>query len=245
MAKFKAGDLVQFTLEEAIKLEMCNIDDGPITDPLNEVYEIVGIMETNIAVNAEDGKVKCFGKNDGKVRYHMKRVDGAPEFISGAHEEDLIKVEGEPRHIEKTIEKRPTKDEYYLGIAKQIATRSTCLRRKYGAVIVRNDVIVSTGYNGSPRGERNCSDRGYCMRQILGAAHNDGNYGASCRASHAEMNAIINAARQGSSIYGATLYLHGYDCNEKKVINAEPCPICARMIANTGIVDIVASKEEN
>ena len=130
---------------------------------------------------------------------------------------------------------RPTKDEYYLGIAKAISKRSTCLRRHYGAVIVNNDEIVSTGYNGSPRGDENCCDTGKCNR--IGCEHNDGNYG-DCKSVHAEMNAIISASR--AEMLGSTLYLYGEE-NGHEII-AEPCPICARMIKNAGIKNIIGTK---
>lgn len=127
------------------------------------------------------------------------------------------------------------KDEYYLEICRAVSRRSTCLRRQYGAVIVNNDEIVSTGYNGSPRGAANCCDTGVCNR--IGHAHNDGNY-AECSSVHAEMNAIISAAR--SEMIGATLYLVGFENNQE--IAAEPCPICQRIINNAGISKVVTNK---
>jgi dCMP deaminase len=172
---------------------------------------------------------------------YIREVSTRLQFV-GINPKDIIKVKGEPRHIERLSEKRLSKDEYYLGIAKQVASRSTCLRRKYGAIIVRNDVIISTGYNGSPRGEHNCSDKGLCVRQVMNMAHNSGDY-SLCRSVHAEQNAIINAARQGTSLLGGTLYLYGYDCTQKKTIDATPCPICNRMIQNSGIKSVVSSKE--
>lgn len=128
---------------------------------------------------------------------------------------------------------RPDKDTYYLGIAKAVAGRSTCLRRQYGAVIVNNDEIISTGYNGSPRGEVNCCDTGICYR--IGKEHNDGNY-AECCSVHAEMNAIISASR--AEMLGATLYLAGFENGQ--AIAAEPCPICKRLIKNAGIKEVIA-----
>lgn len=127
---------------------------------------------------------------------------------------------------------RLSKNEYYLQIAKAVSKRSTCLRRQYGAVIVNNDEIISTGYNGSPRGEENCCDTGICYR--VGHAHNDGDY-SSCCSVHAEMNAIISASR--AEMLGATLYLYGEE--NGKQIQASPCPICQRLIKNAGIVVVV------
>lgn len=133
---------------------------------------------------------------------------------------------------------RPNEDEYYLNIAKAVSRRSTCLRRQYGAVIVKNKEIISTGYNGAPRGEANCCDTGICYR--IGHAHNDGDY-ASCCSVHAEMNAIISASR--SEMLGSTLYLYGEE-NGKEII-AEPCPICQRLIKNAGIEKVKISQDKS
>lgn len=133
---------------------------------------------------------------------------------------------------------RISKDEYYLGIAAAVSRRSTCLRRQYGAVIVNNDEVISTGYNGSPRGEENCCDRGTCYRE--GHRHNDGDY-ASCCSVHAEMNAIISASR--AEMLGATLYLYGEENGQGIVV--EPCPICMRLIKNAGIKEVICGHEES
>lgn len=127
---------------------------------------------------------------------------------------------------------RPDINKYYLDIARAVSRRSTCLRRQYGAVIVNNDEIIATGYNGAPRGCENCCDIGVCNR--LSNEHNDGNYG-DCRSVHAEMNAIISARR--SEMIGATLYLAGFE--NGRAIAAEPCPICARLIINAGIKEVI------
>lgn len=137
---------------------------------------------------------------------------------------------------------RPSKDEYYLGIAKAVADRSTCLRRKYGAIIVKDDAIVSSGYNGSPRGVENCCDRGTCKREDLGCKH--GEHYELCESVHAENNAVINAARNGTSVLGGTLYLYGWDCADKCTVNAEPCMMCQRVIRNAGIENIIGSQED-
>lgn len=130
------------------------------------------------------------------------------------------------------------KREYYLGIAEAVSKRSTCLRRRYGAVIVKNDEIVATGYNGSPRGEVNCCDVGICHR--VNCEHNDGNY-VACPAVHAEQNAIISASR--AELLSSTLYLYGYDCEFEENIKATPCALCERMIKNSGIERVIVSKE--
>lgn len=129
--------------------------------------------------------------------------------------------------------KRISKTNYYLNIAKAVSLRSTCLRRNYGCVIINNDEVIATGYNGSPRGETNCSDLGYCERE--NEEHNSGNYG-NCKAVHAEQNAMLSAAR--SEMLGATMYLYGSE-NGKDIDECIPCPICMRMIKNSGIERII------
>ena len=128
---------------------------------------------------------------------------------------------------------RPTKDEYYLTIAEAVMARSTCLRRKYGAVIVKDDEIIATGYNGAPRGEENCCDFDYCLRDELHIPHGE-NY-LKCKSVHAEQNAIISASRR--DMLGATLYLA---CN---VPNAEPCDMCRRLIKNAGIAKVITREK--
>lgn len=129
--------------------------------------------------------------------------------------------------------RRVDKRAYYLGIAGEVATRSTCIRRQYGAVIVRSDEIISTGYNGSPRGEANCCDIGECWREDNGIPH--GEQYEKCVAVHAEMNAIISASRR--DMIGSTLYLVGLE--DGKRIDAKPCDICRRLIVNAGIKEVV------
>lgn len=138
------------------------------------------------------------------------------------------------------MDNRMSKDAYYLEIAKTIAKRSTCLRRNYGAVIVNADRIVSTGYNGAPRGDENCCDRGTCPRIEKQIAHNSGDY-SDCCSVHAEQNAIIHGTF--SDMQGATLYLSGFDSDSGTLIKAKPCPICSRMIRNAGITRVVSSEK--
>ena len=129
---------------------------------------------------------------------------------------------------------RATKDQYYLEIAKAVASRSTCLRRQYGAVIVKNDEIVSTGYNGAPRIHPNCSDLKTCERERLKVPH--GEQYEKCVAVHAEQNAIISASRK--EMLGGVVYLAGFE-NGKEIINPMPCLICSRMVANAGITYVI------
>ena len=126
-------------------------------------------------------------------------------------------------------QERPTWDEYFMGIAKLTAERSTCLRRKVGAVIVQDKHIIVTGYNGAPRGIPHCSERGGCLREELGVP--SGERHELCRALHAEQNAIIQAATFGNSIEGATIY-----------VTHQPCIICSKMIINAGIVKIIVEE---
>ena len=130
---------------------------------------------------------------------------------------------------------RISKTDYYLKIAEQVAMRSTCLRRQYGAVIVKNDEIISTGYNGAPRGIENCCDVGKCWRETNDIPH--GTQYEACLAVHAEQNAIISASRQ--EMIGATLYLAGFEDGKKMTDDIKPCVICERMIRNAGISKIV------
>ena len=131
---------------------------------------------------------------------------------------------------------RRDKHNYYLDIAQTILERATCLRNNVGAVIVKNDEIISTGYNGAPRGRANCCDLGVCRREQLGIPR--GQRYELCRSVHAEQNAIIAAPR--NEMIGATLYLAM--CNSKTgalVPDASPCNMCRRMIINAGIERVI------
>ena len=128
--------------------------------------------------------------------------------------------------------KRTDKINYYLDIAASVLERSTCLRRKYGAIIVRNDEIISTGYNGAPRGRCNCSDLGRCTREELRIP--SGERYELCRSVHAEANAIISASRR--DMLGGTLYLVGRDAQTGEYLTTTtPCSMCRRLIINSGI----------
>ncbi|MBQ9021594.1 MAG: cytidine/deoxycytidylate deaminase family protein [Eggerthellaceae bacterium] len=120
---------------------------------------------------------------------------------------------------------RPSWDEYFMTLANQVATRTTCLRRAVGCVIVKDKRILATGYNGVPTGLRHCAETG-CLREQLGIP--SGHRHEICRGLHAEQNAIIQAARYGTDIRGATIY-----------VNTQPCVVCAKMLINAGIEEIV------
>ena len=130
---------------------------------------------------------------------------------------------------------RISKKDYYLDIARSVSKRSTCLRRQYGAVIVRDDEMVSTGYNGSARGELNCCDVGRCYRKEQGIPH--GEQYEKCVAVHAEQNAIISASR--AHLMGADMYLVGFEYDGQELEDVKPCLICERMIKNAGIKEVI------
>ena len=132
--------------------------------------------------------------------------------------------------------RRIDKENYYLDIAETVLERSTCLRRCYGAIIVKNDEIVSTGYNGAPRGRKNCMDLGYCTREAMNSP--SGERYELCRSVHAEMNAIISAARRDT--LGSTLYLAGREASTGELLrHATSCSMCRRLIINAGIDRVV------
>ena len=140
------------------------------------------------------------------------------------------------------MSERPEKADYYLNIAKEVCQRSTCLRRKFGAVIHKDDQIISTGYVGAPRGAPNCIDIGKCQR--IEANVPPGERYELCRSVHAEANAIINAARAGVSVLGGTLYLYGENVSDGSIAEAKPCRMCKRMIINAGINEVVVKTPE-
>ena len=132
--------------------------------------------------------------------------------------------------------KRISKENYYLDIAETVLERATCLRRVYGAIIVKNDEIIATGYNGAPRGRANCVDLGYCSREAMRVPR--GERYELCRSVHAEANAIISAARR--DMVGGTLYLAGKDAVTGEILSdATSCAMCRRLIINAGLEKVV------
>ena len=133
------------------------------------------------------------------------------------------------------------KQNYYLDIAATVLERSTCMRRCYGAIIVQNDEIVSSGYNGAPRGRKNCGDLGYCAREAMNIP--SGQRYELCRSVHAEANAIISAAR--SEVLGATRYMVCKDPKTGELIpGSTSCSMCRRLIINAGIKRVVIRNTE-
>ncbi len=136
---------------------------------------------------------------------------------------------------------RVSKHNYYLDIAQTVAERCTCLRKKFGAIIVKDDVIVSTGYNGAPRGRQNCSDLNFCMRDKLNIPR--GERYELCRSVHAEANAIIAAARE--RMLGATLYMACIDSKDNTLVGGtSSCMMCKRMVINAGISTVIIRDDE-
>ena len=138
--------------------------------------------------------------------------------------------------------KRIDKNNYYLDIAEATLERAPCLRKKWGAVIVKNDEIISTGYNGAPRGRKNCDDLGYCVREKLNIPR--GERYELCRSVHAEQNAIISAARK--DLIGSTIFMCGTNASTKEIeANSTSCMMCKRVIINAGIKEVIVREPDN
>ena len=136
---------------------------------------------------------------------------------------------------------RVDKHNYYLNIAETVAARSTCLRKTWGAVIVKNDEIIATGYNGAPRDRKNCTGIGKCIRNELNVPR--GERYELCRSVHAEANAIISASRQ--EMIGSTLYLVGLDVDTNDYVkNSTSCSMCKRLVINAGITEVVVRDDK-
>ncbi len=137
---------------------------------------------------------------------------------------------------------RRDKINYYLDIAQTVAGRGTCLRRNYGAILVKNDEIISTGYTGAPRARKNCIDLGYCQREKLNIPR--GQRYELCRSVHSEANCIISAARR--DMIGSTMYMVGLDAKSGELVeNATSCAMCKRMIINAGIKEVIVRDTPN
>ena len=141
---------------------------------------------------------------------------------------------------------RPSKDEYYLDLAKSVCQRSTCAKVEIGAVIIRQDQVVATGYCGAPRGAKSSHQHGFCLRKKLKIP--SGQRYELCRSVHAEQNAIINAARAGTSLIDGDIYIYGKTQDEDQqtgqVLDAFPCFICKKMIINCGLKRVICSLKE-
>jgi dCMP deaminase len=149
-------------------------------------------------------------------------------------------IDGLKKELEEFVEteKRPSKDEYYLNIALAVARRSTCIRLKTGAIIVNRDQILSTGYNGAPRGSPNCIDLGFCAR----IKHNvpSGTRYEFCRSVHSEENAMLHSTRE--QMIGGTIYIAGYN-QKNQLVKVFPCMLCQRKVMNAGVKRVVTFDE--
>ncbi len=137
------------------------------------------------------------------------------------------------------MNQRPEKEDYYLNIAHVVAQRSTCLKVLIGAIIVKGDQIIATGYVGSPRHTRSSLEHGFCLRRKLQIP--SGTQYELCRSVHAEQNAIINSARAGVSLFGGDMYIFGNQRDSGVVLFAFPCFICKKMIINAGLDRVIVS----
>lgn len=138
----------------------------------------------------------------------------------------------------KQPDQRPTWDAYFLGIAMAVSARSTCIRRKYGAVLVKNNVILATGYNGAPKGAESCLIKGTCERQNRNIPSGK-NY-ELCESVHAEANALLAASKEEA--LGATMYIAGYDVERDCQADATPCLMCTRLLRNAGVKIVIHTK---
>jgi len=140
---------------------------------------------------------------------------------------------------------RISKEQYYMNITREVSSRAPCFRAHHGAIIVREDQIISTGYNGAPRGTKDCYERNNCLRRELNIP--SGQRYELCRSVHSEQNALINAARAGVSVLGSTLFLYSTvldDNGNKKEIDSYPCFICKKMLVNSGIKNIKCNQAD-
>jgi len=140
------------------------------------------------------------------------------------------------------MDKRTSKNDYYFSLAEANSRRGTCLRRNFGAIIERDDVVLSMGYSGAPRGRLNCCDVGTCLREELKVP--SGERYELCRSVHAEMNAVINAATSGTNVSGGDMYIFGWDMKKNELFDAYACKMCKRIIINAKLKKVHARTRE-
>lgn len=199
-------------------------------------------MGTNIPESTEEGR--AFGAAMG---FDVKDKDTERQLTptptkDGEWDKYQAAITPDPKKakIEKARRERPSKTDYYLGIAKAVSTRGTCLRRRFGAVVVKDDRIVSTGYVGAPRGRKNCCDIGTCFRMENNIP--SGQRYELCRSVHAEMNAIINASKE--ELEGGVMYLVGVEPDGTYTPNVDCCSMCKRVIINAGIRYVIMATDK-
>lgn len=225
----------------------------------NENKQAIGAMIDSMKIGetmpSSTGVLDMFTPHDKKVESTIQPVDDRTSFVHSETDASCKNLENYHAYVagdetkrndqvdslisgythipqaHKGHDNRPSKIDYYLQLAKDAALRSTCMRRKYGAIIVKDDVIISTGYNGAPRGRVNCIDLGYCYRQEKQIPA--GQMYEKCRSVHAEQNAMYQASYD--RMFGSVLYLAGVEYGTGKTVDAEPCSMCKRAIINNGI----------
>ena len=212
--------------------------------------DLVVLSHSNSIVNVYIKDVcQIEDKTEYRVIYHFNT--NLPKLIVSDSMDSIMDKITSLRTKNKVEESTPMNNEnsripfpfYYLGIAEAVSKRSTCLSKRYGAVVVKDNVVRSTGFNGAPRGRKNCTDIGYCPR-LANNIKRGTDYSTSCRSVHGEMNAIINASPE--ELKDATLYLYGYDRAKNEMVReANCCPICKRLIINAGIKDVVVADPDN
>ena len=215
---------------------------------INKDLVVLSHSNSNVNVYIKD-VCQIEDKTEYRVIYYFN--NSRPKLIVSDSMDSLMNKIISLRTKNKVEESTPMNNEnsripfpfYYLGIAEAVSKRSTCLSKRYGAVIVKDNSIKSTGYNGAPKGRKNCTEIGQCPR-ITNNTQRGTNYALGCRACHSEWNAIINASPE--EMKDATLYLYGYDRVAKRIVkDANCCPICKRMIINAGIKDVVIADLDN
>ena len=175
-----------------------------------------------------DEQIKPLPKSNGEWNKYLENQI-IPDINKQCEEKEPV----------KTTTDRPNKIDYYLGIAKAVSARGTCLRRRFGAIVVKDDRVVSSGYVGAPRGRINCCDRGTCFRMENNIP--SGQRYELCRSVHAEMNAIINASKE--ELEGGVMYLVGVEPDGSYTPNADCCSMCKRVIINAGIRYVVIATD--
>jgi dCMP deaminase len=211
-------------------------------------YETIGGSDMGINMKENESEGKAFSNAmafDTKDKVTDEQIKPLPKS-NGEWNKYLenqimpnINKQCEEKTSVKTNTDRPNKIEYYLGIAKAVSTRGTCLRRRFGAIVVKDDRVVSSGYVGAPRGRMNCCDRGTCFRMENNIP--SGQRYELCRSVHAEMNAIINASKE--ELEGGVMYLVGVEPDGSYTPNADCCSMCKRVIINAGIRYVVIATD--
>ena len=214
------------------------------------IKDLVVLSHNNSNVNVYIKDVcQIEDKTEYRVIYYFN--NSRPKLIVSDSMDSLMNKITSLRAKNKVEESAPMNNEnsripfpfYYLGIAEAVSKRSTCLSKRYGAVVVKDNVVRSTGFNGAPKGRKNCTDIGYCPR-LANNVKRGTDYSTSCRSVHGEMNAIINASPE--ELKDATLYLYGYDRAKNEMVkDANCCPICKRLIINAGIKVVVVADPDN